>query len=453
MTVTTSAEVEDKAGRPDPAVGSTPSWARPASAGAALFVVVAMLSFGQLNVAPFNGAPTAWLAVVAVVLVLLRPGQLLRHLARADLALVGLVALAPLSSLWSVDPALTMARSRVLIATTVVGLYLALRFDLTRQLRLLITALAVAALLSAVLLVVNPDQATALDVRGNAWQGAFLTKNVFGRAMSLGAIASACIVLHGHPRRRWPYLGVAGVCAVLVVVSWSKFALATTVLGLLVLAAIAAVRAMADRRDVVGVVLLAAIVGAVAIVGWLVSDPEAALGTLGRDATLTGRTGLWKLVVDSARERPVGGYGYGAFWQGYGGPSRAIWFKLPWGPPHAHNGLLDLWLNVGLVGAGLWLASLVVSFRRAVRALRIDPSLEPLWALLLLGFIALYNITEVTGPQNHLFWTLYVATSFSLGRLPATQRVRAPRRARPATRGAVWEGTAPGSVGARATSI
>jgi O-antigen ligase len=406
--------------------------ARPASALAAVFVVLALLSFAQLNQWPFRDAPTALIAMLALGLLALRPGQVLRHLARADMALLALVLLAPVSSLWSVSSALTWDRARVLIATTVVGLYTAVRFDLRQQRRLLIAALAVAAVLSAVLLVASPDQAIARDVRGDTWQGAFLTKNVFGRAMSLGTIASAFTLLLARPRRRWPYLVVAGLSTALVIVSWSKFALATAFIGLLILAAVAAARAMADRRELVGIVVLAVVVGAIGVAGWLISDPDAALGTLGRDATLTGRTGLWKLVLDQVRERPLGGYGYGAFWQGYSGPSRPIWLELPWGPPHAHNGLLDLTLNVGIVGAALWVTSFVVSVRRGMRALRTGPSMEPVWALVLLGFIAVYNITEVTGPQNHMFWTLYVATSFSLRRPAATESRRPAVSPRPA---------------------
>jgi exopolysaccharide production protein ExoQ len=401
-----------------------PLWAGPASMGAAALVVIALLSFAQLNVRPFTNAPTAGLALLALALLLLRPVALLRLLLRADPLLVAFVALAPLSSIWSVNSDLTMERSRVLIGTTVVGVYIAARFDLRRQLRLLILALAIAGVLSAILLVVAPEQATAEDVRGDAWQGAFLTKNVFGRGMSLGAIAAAFMLCFGRPSRRWPYVCSTVLCTLLVIVSWSKAALAVTAVGLLVLALVGAARAIGDRPELVGVLVFAGAVGVLGTTAWFVIDPAAVLGALGRDATLTGRTGLWQLAVEAARERSFGGYGYGAFWQELRGPSRDIWLALPWGPPHAHNGLLEITLNVGLVGAALWLASLVVTVRSALLLWRRDASMEALWAWTLLAFIAVYNLTEVTGPQNHMFWTIYVATSFSLVRARREQDPR-----------------------------
>ena len=48
------------------------------------------------------------------------------------------------------------------------------------------------------------------------------------------------------------------------------------------------------------------------------------LGALGRNATLSGRTGIWSLLLGSIAKRPLLGYGYYAFWQGLKGESANI---------------------------------------------------------------------------------------------------------------------------------
>ena len=74
---------------------------------------------------------------------------------------------------------------------------------------------------------------------------------------------------------------------------------------------------------------------------------------LGKDPTLTGRTGIWKLVIASAVKRPILGFGYRAFWTGLQGESAHLALTEGWSPTGAHNGFLDVWLNLGLVGLGI----------------------------------------------------------------------------------------------------
>jgi O-antigen ligase len=396
-------------------------------------VLFALLSFAQLHVTPFRDAPTQLIAVVALVLLLRRPHDLLRRIRTADKALLAIVALAPASALWSSDSAATSHAARVLVATTLVGVYLASRFDARSQLTLVLLAVGVAAVLSVGLLLLSRSDASIADFRGRTWRGAFDTKNVFGRAMSLGAVAGAVSLLSRSPRRGG--LAVGGLCALLAFVSWSQMAIAVTLLALLAVGGVAAARRVA-RPELVAILGGAVALATVGVTGWVLSDVDAALGVVGRNATLTGRTGLWDLVLDAARVHPWQGYGWGAFWLGFRGPSRAIWIALPWQPPHAHNGVLELALNLGAIGVALWLVSIATSLRRAVRLARRGLTAVSAWPLALTTFVILYNLTEVTGPQSNLFWTLYVAMSITLssrarGRDRSGARVATIRRAQP----------------------
>src|SRR5207302_10748060 len=116
-----------------------------------------------------------------------------------------------------------------------------------------------------------------------------------------------------------------------------------------------------------------------AIITWVLSNLQLVSDLIGRSVTLTGRLQLWAVCFYMALRQPWLGYGYSAFWIGLDGPSRIVWKMIAWHPPHPHNGLLSVWLDLGLIGVGLIAAAYVVYFIKATRLYRKDRSPEALW--------------------------------------------------------------------------
>ena len=75
-------------------------------------------------------------------------------------------------------------------------------------------------------------------------------------------------------------------------------------------------------------------------------------GAVGRDPTLTGRTVIWSSVL-SMHTNPLFGVGYESFWLG----PRLQWFGrlVARHINEAHNGYLEVYLNLGIIGVVLWL--------------------------------------------------------------------------------------------------
>src|SRR5207302_5013109 len=119
--------------------------------------------------------------------------------------------------------------------------------------------------------------------------------------------------------------------------------------------------------------------------------PELAVAALGRDVTLTGRTGLWPLAVDAIAERWWFGHGYGAFWLGWDGESASIWRGLSWRPAHAHNGILDLGLELGVAGIGLFSVGLSLSECTEAAVIRTTVTAVVLWAVPYLMFKRIFT--------------------------------------------------------------
>ena len=75
------------------------------------------------------------------------------------------------------------------------------------------------------------------------------------------------------------------------------------------------------------------------------------LEAAGRDATFTGRTGLWETLLQEPIN-PLIGVGYASFWLGE--RLERFWAMYPTSPPiEAHNGYLEVYLNLGLIGVCL----------------------------------------------------------------------------------------------------
>jgi exopolysaccharide production protein ExoQ len=161
---------------------------------------------------------------------------------------------------------------------------------------------------------------------------------------------------------------------------------------------------------------------------------------VGRDPTLTGRTHIWDVLL-AMQTNPVVGTGYESFW--LGPRLRWVWEQAG-GINEAHNGYLQIYLNLGFVGLFLLCAFLLASYWTACKRFRAHASLGSLgmaaWAVMLF-----YNNTEAAFPTG-LLWLMLLPAGIMLSQLPlatvaekrlpdASPRPPAWRPARPANAG------------------
>jgi len=348
-----------------------------------------------------------WLVVYGVTGVLvLRHHRLIRVALGGNATLWGLVCLAIVSAGWSVAPALTMRRSVALLGTTAFGLYLAARYSRREVLTLLLTALGISAVLSLAFALVIPSWGVF-----NGWRGVYLHKNSLGRAMAFGVTLWLPLTIFN--RRSSVVIPLFLSLSVgLLFLSNSKSSWAVCVA---VVAWLPVLRLLRLHAGVVGAVLMG--IGIVVPVGsvWLAGNAEAVFALFGRDATLTGRTEVWWLSWQWITERPWLGYGYSAFWQGDTGPSGRLIAALGEVFSSAHQGVLDLWLDLGLAGVVLFANSFLLNARRAYASLRREPGMDGTFPALFLIFLLMSNLTESNIlTQNSVLWIMYVVVSVQL---------------------------------------
>jgi exopolysaccharide production protein ExoQ len=339
------------------------------------------------------------------------------YLATKDKLLLSLVGLALFSVLWSAVPEVTLRRSVALMLTTLFGIYLATRFELSEQLRLLFWALSIAAVLSlgvALLLPsygITPSSANAWDAESTAggWRGIYFSKNTFGRLMALSGVLSLLLVISTRKYRllNWTVFGLSLGLLLLTRSATSLLVFLVTVVFFLPL-----YRGLRWRYTLATPYLSVMIlVGGFALV-WYSSNADTVLAALGKDPTLTGRTSLWSSLLEMIKLRPWFGYGYEGFWQSYGEQWSVSY--TGWQASHAHNGFLELGLALGLFGLLLFALGFIAAFLRAVSLAQTTEAQQTLWPLLYLTFLMLSNVSYTTLlQQNSLWWVLYVATILS----------------------------------------
>jgi exopolysaccharide production protein ExoQ len=359
---------------------------------------------------------------VTLVLIALRWKQFVR-VAAGDKLLLLLIGIALVSVLWSAASEVTLRRSAALVGTTLFGMYLATRYSVIEVIRLLAWALGMAALLSLLFALAVPSYGienaglvppwwqSEFDTRGDAWRGIYLNKNTLGRLMALSAVVFLLFALRRR-RGRWIAWGSLILSVVLLLLSNSVTSL-IVFLTVLILLPLFLVLRWEYTLAVPFFIVAVLVVGGVSAT--LLVNATTILDALGRDVTLTGRTELWAAAAEMIWQRPWLGYGYGGFWLGWEGESARIWRMTGMLLPHAHNGLFDLWLELGLLGVSVFALGFFLAFLRAVAWVRLHKAAEGLWPLVYLTFMLLSNLTESTIlRQNSVFWVLYVSTILSI---------------------------------------
>lgn len=129
---------------------------------------------------------------------------------------------------------------------------------------------------------------------------------------------------------------------------------------------------------------------------------ETLIVMLGREPDLTNRIPMWEHLL-SLVVNPLVGSGYESFWLG----ERLIIIQQRWGKLiQAHNGYLEMYLNMGIIGVLFIISWIVSGLMSVTRHLNIDYPVSIL-RLCLIAVVALYNYTEAVFYGVSTMWMLF----------------------------------------------
>lgn len=331
----------------------------------------------------------------------------LGRVCRRNVWSLAIALLAVASSIWSQFPAKSFEWALCLILNTLFALYLYGRFSSDDLLRVLTLAGWICLALSIILAVLFPSFGISDLGHSGAWQGTYDHKNACA-LMTILFLSCGMYMPTFTLVERFGRLVYVGLSVFLLVMTQSV----TGEIALLVLAVyficIRSVRRLSERARLTGMLVAAVFTCLMIGVGFEYSDQMAAF--LGKDSTFTGRSGIWKMALLAILKRPLLGYGYMAFWRGLQGESANASLTGKFVSAHAHNGVLEIWLNLGIGGVALLLYSMAQGLRDLFKCTQKAITLHVEWYGSILIVIAVISIDEAAGlaMPNNLAWILYV---------------------------------------------
>ena len=319
------------------------------------------------------------------------------------------------SSIWSGEPSLTLRASAGLLGTTIIALYLASFYDYERFAHIAAWSFLIVNILSLFVIAFFPAQGISWDPFG--WRGIYFTKNGLGINSLFGIILFSALLTD----KKTATLGIMGLILSFILLIGSK-SITSLIISAFALSIWSFMVTFLNRNKPVFISLLVSflILFVIGIWLYLTNNTEIVLSILGKDLTLTGRTPIWEALLLYVRQSPWLGYGYGAVWLGRDfGIGSYISLPMNYYVVNAHNGYLDLLLEIGIIGVVL--VSVVVIAILFKLLSTIDNSTRvkssELWPVVLLIAIIVYNSTEaMLLVQNSVAWILIAYLGFGIPR-------------------------------------
>jgi len=145
------------------------------------------------------------------------------------------------------------------------------------------------------------------------------------------------------------------------------------------------------------------------------------ISILGRETTLTGRTDLWKELINMGTN-PFIGTGYESFW--LGSRLKKIWLMDNIGIVNqAHNGYLEIYLNLGLIGLFFVIGVIITTYKKIGNTLIRDFDFGRFRLTFLIIFI-FYNITENSFRPLSPLWFIFLLIAVKCPQIWQSQNFR-----------------------------
>jgi O-antigen ligase len=320
------------------------------------------------------------------------------------------------SFIWSNDYVITLQRVFAFIGTFIFAIYFSQRYSKEEQIKILGISLALIIIFSIIFSLTLPNYGKDKDYP-DAWQGIFNQKNILGKIMVL-SLAVFLINYNLEKNKIKKVLNILLITAsiYLIILSQAKTAiLLSIVISLLIFSSRIIQINRKNLKIFFSLTFLIILILSIILTVYFQSD---ILKGLNKDKTLTGRTELWSYSLEKIKEKPILGYGYASFWiDSEKSPSKRAQYEVGWNAPHAHNGFIDLTLEIGLIGLLVFLFIFTKTIAKALKELNKKQEWINIWPVTLISFLFLYNLTENSLiRQNSIFLALYIALIYNLAK-------------------------------------
>jgi exopolysaccharide production protein ExoQ len=252
------------------------------------------------------------------------------------------------------------------------------------------------------------------------------SKNFLGMTTLIFALGSEWAFLEAFQKRkttrvRGPLIAHGLILAIAAWLFWAANSATSLACFLLTGTFIAVIHLTKSEHKPRTVHLLTAATLSISLIALFFDSGGNLVGTLGRDATLTGRTDIWKLVLGMSGN-PLFGVGFESFWLGE--RLEKTWNLYHFHLNESHNGYIEIYLTLGWIGIALLAILLVTGYRNLLSAFRQDPGASSLK----LGYFivaVIYNLAESAFRGLNPIWIFFF---FAITAIPKPSTSEVSRR-------------------------
>lgn len=324
------------------------------------------------------------------------------------------------SVFWTTDVAFVTRKLVGLIGVYFVALYCVTYFNESQLIWATFTFFVGCMVGSVVVSMALPEIGTS-DYYFGAWNGIYTHKNRLGRYVGLFMVFALHLFWSGRLGRNGLIkVGLSMLLGVFIILKTdSSTSLFTVLLTVIIIYGLGKISSFGTKR--VLIFFFAFLITFPIILG-VAMNLEEVLLAVGKDITFTGRTYIWAAVLILSFEHFLFGYGYQGFWRGeLDEPSNLVVQLLGWYPSHSHNGFIDVYLALGLVGLAILLISFVAYFRSEWRNNGRRISINS--SSIIVIYALIYNLTESTFiSPNGFMWFLVLVINFYQKPTPKNER-------------------------------
>lgn len=290
---------------------------------------------------------------------------------------------------WSTLPRNSAVAGIVVVCLAITGIIVARELTFAVRVRTVALTLLVLLVLSLMVVFLDPSTGIDVDTRAVAYRGIFTHKNTLGRMAAIEVVLVG-VMLMLPDVKRIPWVAALAVAGIVLFEARSQTGLVAAGIALATMLALRCFRRTpnAHLASTVIIGLYLGVSGAMKVLG-----PDVA-ALLSRDVTLTGRLHLWTVSDYYAEQRPLLGWGFGSVWAPDGAVGQMIRSKLSFPATSAHNGMLDIRLQIGWIGFLLLLAGYYLLLSTALGRARSRTEYIAVVAIMVLVFSM--DLTEST---------------------------------------------------------
>ena len=262
-----------------------------------------------------------------------------------------------------------------------------------------------------------PSQGWAIVNGARCFTGIFAGKNVCGAQLAFGLTLQVALL-----RVYWVENKQPGVFFYAILLAQLVMLVLSRAMGSLISAGvpIAALLLLSHRRSIfnplpLGWLYVLGSVGFLLFALNLMPLAEPLLNALGKDATLTGRIPMWQQHVSNMlSSHTFTGYGFCMFWNNEAAVEafHLAFEENSWASTMttgAHNELIEMWLDNGLIGIAVYFFMLLTAFRR----IKDMPQNVYAFCLAVMLGVFIKGLTERTHTPAS-YWTLYLFLTCAL---------------------------------------